>query len=595
MENKRIVLPTKEYENAPQQDLNLTVNLESSNVLLREGEKDISLDVLQLFDAERYQSNEFKIYGKLKMIFRNMYSGDTGYNPLTYNLYLNGDGSQTTVEGYMPYNEFAFLRNDVLRELNVPQTGSTLGTYTQSIVATGTGYTGHTTITPITAPYQNWNFYLSYVYGQDSNYPMGFTTSGGTYCSFVSGDGIPFEVSSDNTYWILKSIAPHNMSVGEYINISGGTINRNNLTGSTFLINSIGNETFNSDKHIINILKSQFPSGTTLGNIVLGKRCKDIRNIQDSMSKYYVHKMKTLTDINGYIMDKLGFESPIWRDEKKIIFENSRGDNDVLVERNRMESVVFDFKEPFKLECIKNNMGYTPTDLYISVILRNGNGYFDYPPKVGYKFNFHSTWIDKYFNGNTSKESGLTGVTLNSNTPQSPYTFKAGTELPIGTILTGAFVEYNEYDFKETVISEAYHKFYNNPIVFSHGQTGDTVNFMGYDFSGATATNPFGYFYQPFYRKMLYQLSPYVETSPTNDVYNMPENARYVESTGLWEWRDLYDQGYIDPEGNGTNYPFINGSHYVHSDINFYLRNEASFGGAKQNGIIGFNNIKLDC
>lgn len=113
-------------------------------------------------------------------------------------------------------------------------------------------------------------------------------------------------------------------------------------------------------------------------------------------------------------------------------------------------------------------------------------------------------------------------------------------------------------------------------------------------FSGATAENPFGLFYQPFYRNMVRQLSPYVETSSTNDIYNLPENCRYVESTGLWEWRDLYDQGYIDPDGYGTNFPFINGTHYVHSDINFYLRNEASYNN-KVNGIRNFNNVKINC
>ena len=196
---KKIVLPSARYQGAPNQDLNLTIKLDNSDVQLREGDMDISLDVLQLFDAERNQSIDYKIYGKLKMIFRNMYSGDTeSYEPLNQNLYLVGDGSNDNFTGYLPYNEFAFLRNDVLREVNMPMSGDTLGTFTQNIVLSGD--TSHTTITPITAPYQNWNFYLSYVYDQDSNYPMGYTTSGGTYFPFLSGDGIPFEVTNDGTY-----------------------------------------------------------------------------------------------------------------------------------------------------------------------------------------------------------------------------------------------------------------------------------------------------------------------------------------------------------------------------------------------------------
>ena len=45
-------------------------------------------------------------------------------------------------------------------------------------------------------------------------------------------------------------------------------------------------------------------------------------------------------------MDSIGFESPVFRDEKKMLFQNSFFQEDVVVERNRMESVLFDFKQP---------------------------------------------------------------------------------------------------------------------------------------------------------------------------------------------------------------------------------------------------------
>ena len=161
MENKKIILPTLRYDKSPSEDLNVRVELDESNILLREGDMDISIDASQLFSQERNESIRYKIYGKVKMIFRNMYTGTTGYNPLTRNLYLNGDGSTIIDQGYLPYNELAFLRNDVVRELNTPGVGNTLGTFTQNISVSG--YMGHTMITPITAPYQNWNVYLSYV------------------------------------------------------------------------------------------------------------------------------------------------------------------------------------------------------------------------------------------------------------------------------------------------------------------------------------------------------------------------------------------------------------------------------------------------
>jgi hypothetical protein len=584
--NKSIVLPSKLYADAPDQDLSLRLDLEKSEGLLREGDRDIVLDLNDLFDQERNDCKSYKFYGKLKVIFKNLYSGSTDYNPLLQNLYLTGDGSNDVFTGYIPYNEFAFLRNDVLREQNLTLSGNNPGGFTQDLVFTG--QTGHTTITPMTAPYQNWNIFLSYVYSQDPNFQMNYTLSGGTNYSFLAQDGIPFEVTSDGTYYNFKSLVPHGMSEGEYIIISGGTLNNSvPITGRTFLINSVGDATYNSENYVVNVLINQFPSGTTLSSVILGKRCINKDKIDTTTSTYYVHKHKTLTDINDIIVDKIGFESTLFKDEKKLLFQNAFGVYDYLVERNRMESVLFDFKEPFVLTGLTTNLNITPTDLYISVIFRNGNGYFEYPPKVGYSFNFHDTWIDQQFNGDSAKETSLNYVTFTSNTSnETAYVFQSGVTAPIGTVLTGAFVEYNISEMNERIISESFHKIVNPVFIFDYQQNNPTV------YSGASDTNLFGLYYQNHYRMMVRQLSPYIESAKTNDIYNLPEYTIYDPSENLWKWRNVYDHGYIDVDGYGTNYPFTNNCHYIKNDINFYIRNEYVFTN-KQNGIANFN--KPDC
>jgi hypothetical protein len=231
MIKKKIILPTKKFFKADEEDINIRVNLDETEALLRQGDKDIILDIAQLFDDERNESNNYKIHGKLKMVFRNLYTGTTTYAPLKRNLYLNGDGTEalTTYPGSLPYNEFAFLRKDVLREVNIPQTGSTLTTFTQNIQLTGTTYTGHTTTTSIDAPYKNWNVYLSYAYAKNSDHPMAYTLTGGTTgltYNFTAKDGIPFRVTDDGTYYVLTSPVEHGMSQGEYVTLS--------TTGNTF-------------------------------------------------------------------------------------------------------------------------------------------------------------------------------------------------------------------------------------------------------------------------------------------------------------------------------------------------------------------------
>jgi hypothetical protein len=592
-ENKEILLPSKRYKKADEQDLTLQVNLESSESLMRLGDRDIVLDLEKLFNKERQDSIDYKIYGKIKMIFRNMYSGDTPYDYLSENLYLSGDGTKAVsggnrFTGFLPYDEFAFLRRDLYRQVNTPQSGTTVG-FTPNISYTGP--TGHTSITTMMSPYHNWNLYLSYVFSGDSNYNMTYTlsgltkTEGNNIIHFNSGDGIPFRVSyTVGNYYELTSPIEHGMKQGEYITLSGVNFT-GPASGRTYQIDSVGNEFYDSEKYVINLTKSSFHSGVTIGtnnNILFtGKRVLDIGNLNNTTSQYYVHKHKTLTTVDDYIMDNVGFESPIFENEKKIIFENSAGTNDVLVERNRPESVLFDFKTPFQLSGLTNNLGYTPTEIYLSVLFRNGNGYFNYPPKVGHKFNFHNTWVDNHFSGTTTSN---TESTMGTGTTfiRDNITFTSGNTISKNTILTGAFVEYNPKELKERIICEAFQKITNPTTIFDYGQTRNVIGF-----TGATINNPFGLYYQPHHRIKLRQLSPYIENSNTKDVYNIPENKIYDSQEKLWRYRDLYDHGYVDVDGYGTNYPFINGQHYVKVDINFYLKNERYYTN-KTDGLINF-------
>lgn len=598
MEKKQIILPSKRYFKAEEESLIVRVNLDETENLMREGDRSVMLDLAQLFDEERNKSKKYKIHGKLKMIFRNLYSGTTPYIPLARTLYLVDETG--TNRGFLPYNEFAFLRNDVVREVILPSSvsGNSLTTFTPTIVITGNTTTGHTVTTPISAPYKNWNICLSYVYNSSSNHPMIYTLSGNTKIEnqniihFNSGDGIPFRITySGGSYYEFTSPVEHGMNSGEYITLYNSVLN-GPVSGRTFYITSVGNEVYDSEKYVVNVLKNNIPTGITsqLNKLVIGKRCLDIKDISGSTSNYYVHKHKILKGSSDYLLDKIGFESSIFENERKLLFENTIGENDVLVERNRMETLIYDFKEVFELTGITNNLNYTPTEVYVSVFLRNQNGYFLYPPKLGWKFNFHDTWIDNHFSGNTQLENSLQKTSFISNVSTG---FTGGTSISVGQSgFTGAFVEYNNLEFKERIISEVFHKFTHRVDMFYHYQNtySSSINF-----SGATSLNPYGYFYQPYHRIKLRQLSPYIETSKTSDVYNLPENVKYFPKEGLWKWRDLYDHGFIDTDGNGTIFPFLNDVHYVKQDINFYLRNEQIY----NNKVDGFKNFtgktKLDC
>ena len=62
MEKKEILLPSKRYFKADEQDINLNVKLDNNETLMREGDRNIMLNLTELFDDERNQSFNYKIY-----------------------------------------------------------------------------------------------------------------------------------------------------------------------------------------------------------------------------------------------------------------------------------------------------------------------------------------------------------------------------------------------------------------------------------------------------------------------------------------------------------------------------------------------------
>lgn len=573
MEKKKIILPTLKYENAPSDELQIRVGLDEEKSLLRIDDRDVILDLAEQFKVEREACLRYKIFGKIKVVFRNLYLGTSPYDYLENKLALEGNGEDLDFTGYLPYDEFAFLRKDVFREITQDVSLNSLSGFTGFSIIT-TGDTTHQKVTPITAPYHNWNIYLSHVSSHTKDFPMKYTLSGATktegvnLITFTSGDGIPFRVSSTTNSYKLTSPVKHGMSQGEYII----------LKDVPYYINSIGDEYYDSASYVVNLYKTQFESGVTLNQLEMGKRCTNISDVPNSTCEYYVHKHRIITETSDYILDKVGFESTIFEEERKLLFQNKNGDMDPLVERNRMESLLFDFKVPITLTGMTNNLNYTPTEVYVTTIFRNGNGYFNYPPKVGYSFHIHDYWIDNHFDGTSTNEVSLTSTPMT----KSGITFYTGNTLSKGDTLFGAFVEYDPVKMSERIISESFHKIISNPLVFDHDQTSDG------EYPGSTTTNPTGLYYQPHYRVKIRELSPYIETSDTNDILFLPDNAKFFPNEKLWKWRDVYELGYVDVDGFGVDYPYMNDMHYIQNNINFYLRNEKAFT-TKKDGIINFN------
>jgi hypothetical protein len=124
-----------------------------------------------------------------------------------------------------------------------------------------------------------------------------------------------------------------------------------------------------------------------------------------------------------------------------------------------------------------------------------------------------------------------------------------------GDELNGDVCEWNNSTQTETILSKYYHKFVHNPTVFN-------IN--------TSLNNPEGYYYQPHFSLKIREYSDYIEEG--NDVtVGIPNYAYYSQKNKTFYWRDLYQYGFIDSDGNGVDYPFFNNRHYPYNNFVFRI------------------------
>jgi hypothetical protein len=87
MEKKTIILPSKKFFGSVNTDQNIKIGLDETQNILREGDRNVILNNIELFNKERNESNAYKIHGKIKMVFRNLYSGVAIFSFIFYHIY----------------------------------------------------------------------------------------------------------------------------------------------------------------------------------------------------------------------------------------------------------------------------------------------------------------------------------------------------------------------------------------------------------------------------------------------------------------------------------------------------------------------------
>ena len=550
-----VVKPDLTYQGAPQGEININTQLSQTQSELIDYDRTVTVNLATLFDAERNQSTTFRPIIKFSYVYENNLVGSTEYeNYLNELYYVNPEqsvpllGGNGLWSGLPSYQEFEFIRTDITNP-QVPFVTKSASSY-------------------------NWSFVMSYPYENDYNVPMTYYFENGSALPpFTSGIGIPFYINAgtDNGLPIIQFNCPvtHGLSVNEYVQLSF-SYNGNDL----FQVFSLGNGTLGSDEYVFNLVNVGF-TGSTFDSGVEGtfKRIIDINNSGETQSIYYVRKHKIITNPSDSILTRNGFEENSFQDFAAYQF-SSLTPNNISNIAKWQSSYSYNLTTSRDIE-ITTQLDNNKKPLTQIFVTSQAVGHFGWWNKLrrGWEFNMvggqTSPWWD-LTNGDAVETNNTTTYTRNIDgstvcvNPADCYTFTVNLPRHSGDTMYGDWCEYNPMSQVERVISR-----YMNKITYYS---------KAFDVSDLPTSNPNGYYYQVHYPITLKVFSDYVETAGANFVEEIPNYAFFSNKMQLWYWRDLYPLGYIDSDGNGVDYPFINDAHYPFTDIIFRLYPEgASF------------------
>ena len=537
--NKYTIIPSsQQYKSAPFVDQEISVTLEQQSQQIVEYDRSQSISLAQVFDDERQSSTIFRPTFKVNYIYANTYTGTTEYNPFKNNLYYV-DAIQSTVngiwKGFPQYYEFDFYRPRVTDQ--------------------------HIDYKPKSAYTYNWTYYISYAYSNDDTKQLSYELNNSSY-NWIASQGIPFSIinrtQNGSNVISFQCVAPHGLTEGEYVELSF-FYNQTNL----FQVYSLGNNEFNSDEFIFSIYNFGY-TGTTFANGVTGtfKRVINPDNITETKSKYYVRQHKMLTDVDGTIITKNGFEKNVFGEEKTFEY-SSITPNQVSRVSQKTSSNSYNVTTAYDINLlgVLDNQKRPVSELFLTIINKGYSGYFNQPNngiglKQGWEFNLASpisAWWD------------LPNNYSDTNIPTSNYTLTNGVtktfyynqDLKVGDIIDGDFCEWNDYEQIERVISPYYQKINYNQNIFQTTSSYDT--------------NSPGFYYKSHTSMTIRVFSDYVETANVGQVDNVPFYSYYSKSDEQFRWRDLYSYGFKDNLERGVDYPFLNSAQYPFKELTFRL------------------------
>lgn len=536
----RIVRGEDKFANSNNTDIQLKLGLNNTKKNQIEGDRTVLLNLNERFNDERQESTTFRVSGKITNITNNNITGYTNYEPFKNTLYYTNQEdfviNNSIWIGYPQYDEFSFIREK--------------------------GIEGHVPFETKKYDKYNWMVTLSYCFDNDYNQSLRYIfekEDGNLIINYLVSYGIPYYIK--NTTFNGKNLITfycgynHNLNVGEWIELD------NNINGNRyFQVYSLGDESFGNNNKIFSILNLKYNT-TIFNDNVHGtlKRVIDINNIEETTSKYYIRKHKVLTNSEDATLNFAGFENINFQNKKRLDYSGLTPNNvERISVKDGTRTVSFSFKNDLNINGLRDNWGRPLTEIFVTIVNKGYMGWFNNPIQsnsgidIGWEFNILNNDIDSVW-------WTVTNPNNNDNIPYDSYpqnnlTFYYNRDINKDHELKGDLCEYNSYEMNENVLSKMIHKFsFNNNVFYVNEEP----------------KLPFGYTYQPHYSIKTKGISDYVETADQTYEDLVPDYSFYSDNDKKWRWRDIYEYGFIDDRGNGTDFPFLNGCHYPFKEIIF--------------------------
>lgn len=385
---------------------------------------------------------------------------------------------------------------------------------------------------------KNWEVTITYpalYYNQTGNFTHPIV-NGGLLLINVSVSKI-----GDRQMLTFETPVKHGLKRGDAVKLSGLIdVGGSNLSphNGEFNVSRVGEDNGDKLEYCFSVDIDE------LVNINNSSRMRKIVNGRESA--YYIRMFKKINTTGGKLIEDDDYE----------IYPLAFGQT---IYEDKMNQFVFN--EDIDVSGLRDNLGRPLSEIFITVIKTDSNNVFT-ETKSGIKL--------PYINNieNNLGLSDINRITNNITTSHIPLesNVKVDNEWFFGDV-----VEYNVFDFQETVLGDVYHRF--NTI---NRETGGSIN--GAITEGVTTdlgVRLEGYVYKPHHKIKIREFSNYIEEGTYNTL-NKPNYAINI-GDGRYIWRDMMDIGINDSKEEYLDYPFLNGRHYINSSITLPLFRQDPF------------------